>query len=64
MLFDVIVLVLAILFYMIPMMIAFYRNLQAEHRIFLVNVFLGWIPFVWVGCLFWAVVSDKVKEKA
>lgn len=53
---------LSLVFYLLPLMIAFYRDHQKYTTIFLVNLLLGWTVVVWFICLIWALFgASRVK---
>lgn len=57
-------LALSLVFYFVPLMIAFYRDHERYTTIFLLNLFLGWTIVVWVICLIWAVFGQSRKSTA
>ena len=48
-------LILSVIIYCVPSMIALNRRHQKYTAIFLLNIFFGWTMVVWVVCLIWAV---------
>lgn len=53
---------LSLVFYCLPLMIAFYRSHERYTTIFLLNLFLGWTMVVWVVCLVWALFGAPSKR--
>ena len=45
---------LMIAVYLLPSVLAFYRQCESLHWIILINVFLGWTIFGWIAALGWA----------
>ena len=45
--------------YMIPGIIAMYKNHKSKVGIVLLNFFLGWTVIVWVLCLLWSINYHK-----
>jgi len=57
---DAIILVGAVLtIYFVPTIVANYRKAKYTTGIFILNLFLGWTLFMWVGALVWAVSSPR-----
>jgi len=54
---SIIVGLLMLLVYLIPSIVAHKRNHKNKLPIILVNVFLGWSMFGWVGALVWALMN-------
>ncbi|WP_019029044.1 superinfection immunity protein [Colwellia piezophila] len=50
--------VIALLIYLIPAIIASKRNHRNAKAILILNLFLGWMLFGWVGALIWAFTND------
>nr|UVN10887.1 MAG: superinfection immunity protein [Bacteriophage sp.] len=55
-------LIIIVLVYFIPFLVAHMRNHKAKLAIFMANLFLGWILLPWVFILIWA-CNSNVKEK-
>jgi len=59
--------VLAVMIYFIPIFVASVREQKNFVAICILNIFLGWTFFGWVGALIWAVIEPRepivVKEK-
>jgi uncharacterized membrane protein YbhN (UPF0104 family) len=60
---GVIVLLLLLVGYFLPFIIALARKHVDSTAIFVLNLFLGWTFFGWVGALVWAVKKFEVKAK-
>ena len=46
-----------------PSIIAYARKHNASGRVLLTNIFLCWLPFVYIAILLYAIFSDNVKTK-
>jgi len=57
MLFALILIVIMVLFYFLPSIIAFNAKRKNALAIFVLNLFLGWTFIGWVGALIWALVK-------
>lgn len=55
----VLLVLVGIVVYFIPTIIAFVRNRSNKGAIFCMNFFLGWIFIGWVVGLIWAVSEEK-----
>ncbi|WP_035536533.1 superinfection immunity protein [Halomonas alkaliantarctica] len=62
-LISIVLIIIGILFHFIPSIIAVHRNHKNKVGILLLNFFLGWTLFGWVGSLIWAVLQDADREK-
>lgn len=51
----IIFLVSVIVLYPIPAIIAYQRDLYYRDPIIALNIFLGWVPVIWVALLVWSV---------
>lgn len=51
--------VVGVIFYFIPSVVAWKRKHRQLIPIILLNVFLGWSFLGWVGALVWAFLDDK-----
>jgi len=51
--------VVGVLFYFLPTLVAWNRHKRNTVAIFLLNLFLGWTLVGWVVSLVWAVSVDK-----
>jgi ABC-type dipeptide/oligopeptide/nickel transport system permease subunit len=60
---GVIVLLLLLVGYFLPFIIALARKHVDSTAIFVLNLFLGWTFFGWVVALVWAVKKFEVKVK-
>jgi hypothetical protein len=58
---SLILLILAAIFYFIPVVIASKRDTQHFGTIFFINFVFGWTVLGWVAALIWAIV-EKPKE--
>lgn len=56
-------LIILLLIYFIPWIVAMSRGSKRTAGVFVVNLFLGWTLLGWVLALAWAAGSDKVEEK-
>lgn len=48
---------IASLLYVVPLIIALCRGCKHKLAITLLNIFLGWLPLVWVALLIWSFLS-------
>lgn len=53
----ILMVVVSVVLYILPMMIAFHRRHENYTAIFLINLLLGWTGIVWVICLVWSFIS-------
>lgn len=56
------VLTLALVFYMLPTIIAFIRGHASKWGIFVTNLLAGWTGILWVVALIWA-LSNKGQQQ-
>ena len=61
-LFVLILLILGLLFYFIPALVAQNNNHSQTGAIFALNLFLGWTLLGWVIALVWACIKSEEKE--
>ena len=54
----ILILLLAGALYLLPTCIADNRYHKKTNIIFMLNLFLGWLIFVWIGLLIWAFIDD------
>jgi len=57
---EIIILLFAMSVYFAPTLIADNYNAKNRNMILLLNLFLGWTVWMWLICLVWAVVDQKV----
>jgi hypothetical protein len=55
--------VIALAIYFIPTFIAFVRRKKQIVAILLINLFLGFTIFGWIGALIWAVIREESDGK-
>jgi hypothetical protein len=55
-------LLISLLIYFIPTLIAFYKKKRNRDIIFVLNLFLGWTFLGWLGALVWALVHDPIDR--
>ncbi len=60
--FSIIVVIVFILIYFFPSVIAFSKSKSNTAAIFVLNLFLGWSFIGWIVALVWAVSKDKEKQ--
>jgi hypothetical protein len=53
--FIIVAFVLSLVLYFLPTLIAYRRQHKNTTAILVLNVFLGWSGFGWIGALVWAV---------
>ena len=56
-----IVLLLFVAAYFLPTVVAGFRGHKNTLAIFLLNLFLGWTLFGWLGALIWSVLAQQTK---
>ncbi len=56
---NLIYLIMVVLVYLLPSIIALCRRKENWFAILILNFFLGWTLIGWVGALVWAVMKDK-----
>jgi hypothetical protein len=61
--FFVIQLLLAVIIYMLPTMIAYARDIPARHNIMLANIILGWTVIGWFVAFLWAMMAETQAEE-
>ncbi len=54
-LFEITIIIFAIVFYLLPSLIAYFRKHKNLVAVFMLNLFLGWTLVGWVVSLVWAV---------
>lgn len=57
--FGIIFILLSIIIYFLPSIIAMRRKHRNAVAIFVLNFFLGWSFLGWLGALIWALLKDK-----
>jgi len=60
---GIIIIILAILVYFLPSLIASRRKHKNINPIQVLNIFLGWTFLGWIAALIWA-LTDNVKPKS
>jgi hypothetical protein len=60
---GIIIVILAILVYFLPSLIASNRKHNNVNPIQALNIFLGWTALGWIAALIWA-LTDNVKPKS
>lgn len=53
------IVIVALIIYFIPAMIAEHREHRNKRAILVVNFFFGWTLLGWVGALVWAIYKEK-----
>jgi Superinfection immunity protein len=54
----IVMLLVSLLIYFLPSIVAFARQHVQAAPIFILNLFFGWTIVGWVGCLAWAVSAN------
>jgi len=57
--YQIVIMLLSIIGYFIPTIIAALRNHNNILPIVLLNIFMGWTGAVWFGCLIWSVINSN-----
>lgn len=52
-------LIVILVLYMLPALIAALRKHRQQNPIFILNLFFGWTLIGWVGCLAWSASSTQ-----
>ena len=55
--------VLLLVMYLIPTIIAFYRDHPNTGKVFLLNFFLGWTGIGWIVAGIWALFAERKKKR-
>lgn len=55
-------LIISLVFYFLPSMVAAINNNKQTTAIFLLNLLLGWTGIGWIGALIWAVINEGDKK--
>ena len=61
--FGATVIILFLIIYFLPSIIAFFGNKSNTLAIVMLNLFLGWSFIGWVVALIWAVSKDKEQQQ-
>lgn len=61
-LFQMLLIVLGLVVYLVPSIIAEERNSRKLHPIIIVNIFLGWTLIGWGVALAWSLAKDKKAD--
>lgn len=59
MIFAFLILLVLLVFYFLPAIVASYRRHRERLSIFMLNLFLGWSLIGWVLALVWACTSNR-----
>lgn len=57
-----VILLILVLPYWIPTIVAFIRHIDRKVGIILVNVFFGWTVLGWIGALIWACMAETESQ--
>lgn len=55
-------LLFTLIVYLIPVFIAFYRNLEKRILLTFINIFLGWTFIIWIACIVWAILGKTTGK--
>jgi hypothetical protein len=61
-LMAVVALVVLLIAYFVPTIIAFTRKVKNESAIMTLNFLAGWTLIGWIGALIWAMIADRKEE--
>jgi uncharacterized membrane protein len=61
---SVVILVIAMVVYFLPSIVAYKDKRAAWVGIAILNVLLGWTILGWIAALIWAVTGESEKERA
>jgi len=56
-------LLLALILYMLPTLIAFARDVPQRFLINVLNIILGWTLIGWIVCFLWALMAETETEE-
>ena len=59
---ELIIILVLIVPYFVPSIIAFSRKHQNATAIFALNLLLGWTIIGWIACLVWALTAKQVEQ--
>ena len=59
----VILLLLCVIIYMLPTLIAFARDIPRRHAVTVVNIVLGWTLVGWFICFLWATLAQPTIDE-
>jgi hypothetical protein len=59
----VILLLLILVLYMLPTLIAYARDIPRRQTITVVNIILGWTLIGWIGCFLWARLAETSADE-
>jgi Trk-type K+ transport system membrane component len=55
--------VIMALMYFLPMIVALAKGCDSKGAIVLISLLLGWVPFVTIVCLIWAICGRTVRKQ-
>lgn len=56
-------LLIALILYMLPTLLAFARDIPARHTITVLNIVFGWTLIGWIICFLWALLAATEAEE-
>jgi len=56
-------LIVCVIIYMLPTVVAFGRDIPRRHAVTLLNIILGWTLVVWVILFVWAMMAETAAEE-
>lgn len=56
-------LLLVLILYMLPTLIAFARDIPARHLILVLNIIFGWTLIGWFVVFLWAMLAETAPEE-
>ena len=57
------IILIGVLIYFAPSVIAMIRNHDQKSKIVLINMFLGWTAVGWIGTFIWAIFFNKDERE-
>jgi len=60
----VILLILIVIIYMLPTVIAIARDIPQRKAVAVVNIIFGWTLIGWIGAFIWALMAETAPEEA
>jgi Superinfection immunity protein len=56
------ILIFMAILYPVPMLLAWAKGCDSKGAITFISLLLGWFPFVWLICLFWAICGGTRRK--
>ena len=59
----VILLMLCVIIYMLPTLIAYARDIPSRHMVTVINIVFGWTLIGWFICFLWASLAETAIDE-